>query len=259
MPDAWTDPLFTGVGVALVTLFSADGEVDVAATAAHAARLVELGVRAVVVAGSTGEAAALTEIERVALLTNVLEAVGADVPVLAGTGAPAARTAVALTQAAVQAGAAGVLCLSPPGVSDPRSYYDAVAQAATDAPLLAYHYPQVSPPGVPVELLAELPVTGLKDSSNDPDRLLAELDAFPGDLYVGSAALLSYAGPLGAAGAILALANVEPESCAAAFAGDPDAQRRLASAHRRARQDFPHGLKELVGARFGTSRTARLG
>ncbi|MGH9286064.1 MAG: dihydrodipicolinate synthase family protein, partial [Acidimicrobiales bacterium] len=52
-------PPFRGVGVALVTLFDERGGLDAGATADHAARLVELGVAAVVVAGSTGEAAAL--------------------------------------------------------------------------------------------------------------------------------------------------------------------------------------------------------
>ncbi|HJU01153.1 MAG TPA: dihydrodipicolinate synthase family protein, partial [Actinomycetes bacterium] len=60
-----TEPLFTGVGVALATLFDEAGDVDAKATAAHAATLVDLGIRAVVVAGSTGEAAALTAGERV--------------------------------------------------------------------------------------------------------------------------------------------------------------------------------------------------
>ncbi|MGE5763623.1 MAG: dihydrodipicolinate synthase family protein, partial [Mycobacterium leprae] len=46
--------LFTGVGLALVTVFDADDEVDVGATAALAVRLVDAGVRAVVVAGTTG-------------------------------------------------------------------------------------------------------------------------------------------------------------------------------------------------------------
>lgn len=52
--------LFTGVGVALVTLFRDDGALDAAATAELAAALTDLGVRAVLVAGTTGEAAALT-------------------------------------------------------------------------------------------------------------------------------------------------------------------------------------------------------
>src|ERR671933_643496 len=144
-----SEPPFTGVGVALVTLFDEDGELDLDATAEHAARLVDLGVRAVVVSGSTGEAAALSAEER--------------------------------------------------------------------------------------------------------GRLLQELDEWGGPLYTGSSALLALAGPLGCTGAILALANVEPEGCIAAFAGDAKAQRRLAGAHHAAPLRFPAGLKELMAARFGTS------
>lgn len=249
---------FTGVGVALVTLFDEDGEVDVFATAEHAARLVDLGVRAVVVSGSTGEAAALSAEERVLLLEGVRAAVPDGVPVLAGTGAPSPRQAAALTLSAREHGADGVLVLSPPGVADPRPYYEVVARAAGDLPVLAYHYPAASAPGIPVEALPHLPVAGLKDSSGDPDRLLAEL-AWDRPLYTGSSALLALAGPLGCAGAILALANVEPEGCAAAFAGDAAAQRRLAGAHHAAHVCFPRGLKELMATRFGTSPVARMG
>src|SRR6266545_4205044 len=58
------EPLFRGVGVALATLFDGAGGLDAKATAEHAATLVDLGVRAVVVAGPTGEAAPLTPAER---------------------------------------------------------------------------------------------------------------------------------------------------------------------------------------------------
>ncbi|MGH9084037.1 MAG: dihydrodipicolinate synthase family protein, partial [Acidimicrobiales bacterium] len=61
-------PIFSGVGVALVTLFDDEGEIDAPATADHAARLVERGVSAVLVAGSTGEASALDAEERSDLL-----------------------------------------------------------------------------------------------------------------------------------------------------------------------------------------------
>ena len=149
--------------------------------------------------------------------------------------------------------------LSPPGSHDPRPYYDTVARAASDLPLLAYHFPAASAPGITVEHLADLPVRGLKDSSGDPDRLLAELAGYGGHLYVGSSALLALAGPLGCAGAILALANAEPRACAAAFDGDPSAQRQLIAAHLAARRTFPHGLKRLVAERWGTSPVTRLG
>lgn len=255
--EAVPEPLFTGVGVALATLFDDDGEVDTAATAEHAAQLVELGMRAVLVAGSTGEASALSAEERAGLLVAVREAVPDPVPVLAGTGAPSARQASALTLSALEHGASAVLVLSPPRVTDPRPYYEVVARSAGDLPVLAYHFPTVSAPGIALEHLPDLPVAGLKDSSGDPRRLLATLDLGI-TLYTGSAALLALAGPVGCAGAILALANAEPEVCAAAFAGDPRSQRRLAAADRRAAAAFPGGIKGLMAERFGTSRVSRL-
>jgi 4-hydroxy-tetrahydrodipicolinate synthase len=253
------EPVFRGVGVALVTLFDEDGEIDVGATAAHAARLVEAGIQGVLISGSTGEAATLSAEERVLLLEGVRDAVPDDIPVLAGTGAPSARQAAALTLSASEHGADAVLVLSPPGVADPSAYYDIVARSAPDElPVLAYHFPKASGPGIPVEILPKLPVAGLKDSSGDPDRLLAELE-WGRPLYTGSSALLSFAGPLGCAGAILSLANVEPDGCIKAFAGDAAAQRRLTAAHQASRVDFPRGLKEMMSARFGTSPVCRIG
>lgn len=254
-----TEPLFTGVGVALVTLFDDRLDVDAAATADHAARLVGLGIQAVVVAGSTGEAASLDTGERTQLVGAVAAAVGDRVPVVAGTGAPSARQAAELTRAAVDAGAHGVLALSPPATLDSRPYYEVVAAAAGAVPVLAYHFPAVSAPGIPVERLAELRVSGLKDSSGDPNRLLATLGAFGGHVYVGSSALLVQAGAVGAAGAILALANAEPEDCLAAWAGDGEAQRRLAGPHATAAASFPAGIKRLAADRFGTPTHRRMG
>jgi 4-hydroxy-tetrahydrodipicolinate synthase len=253
------EPLFTGVGVALATLFDEAGELDAKATAGHAATLVELGVRAVVVAGSTGEASALTSEERIALLTETGRAVGSEVPVVAGTGAPSARQAAALTREAREAGADAVLALCPPRNNDPRPYYRAVAEAAGDLPCLAYHFPQTAPPGIPVEALPDLPIQGLKDSSGDPERLLAELAVFPHPLYVGASPILLMAGSLGLPGAILAVANIDPEHAIAAFAGDPAAQHALFTAHKRAKHAFPFGLKQAMADRFGTSPTTRLG
>jgi 4-hydroxy-tetrahydrodipicolinate synthase len=252
------EPVFTGVGVALVTLFDDDGEIDVAATAAHAVRLVERGVRAVLVSGSTGEAAALSAEERVLLLEGVRDAVPDQIPVIAGTGAPSARQAAALTLSASEHGADAVLALSPPRVPDPSAYYDIVVRSAGDLPVLAYHYPHASEPGIAVDVLAKLPVAGIKDSSGDPDRLLAELE-WGKPVYTGSSAVLSFAGPLGCAGALLSLANLEPEECAVAFTGDAAAQRRLTGAHRASRVDFPRGLKEMLATRDGTSPVCRMG
>lgn len=250
---------FDGVGVALLTMFDDRGELNGSATAEHAARLVELGVKAVVVAGSTGEAATLSLDERDLLLQAVRDELGGAVPVIAGTGAPSARQAAELTRRAVGHGADGVLALSPPGSGDLHRYYDAVADAAGGIPVLAYHYPGVSPPGIPVAALSDLPVDGVKDSTGDPDRLLEELAAFPQPIYVGSSAVLALAGPLGCAGAILALANLEPEMCRRAFAGDAAAQRDLGAAHLLAKRGGVPALKAAVAERYGTPVIARVG
>lgn len=252
-------PLFAGVGVALVTLFDDDGTLDAPATADLAVRLVDLGVRGVVLAGTTGEASALSADERIQLVRTVRDALTADVPVIAGTGAATGAQAADLTNGAFDAGADAVLVLSPPRVDDPRPYFDAVAKAAADRPVLAYHFPWASTPGIPVEALADLPVTGLKDSAGDPERLLAELDAFDGDVYVGASTILTLAGAVGATGAILTLANAEPERCLAAFAGDGAAQRALFPAHVAASREFPAGIKALVADRFGVSPAVRVG
>jgi dihydrodipicolinate synthase/N-acetylneuraminate lyase len=156
-------------------------------------------------------------------------------------------------------GADAVLALAPPGSVDVRPYYEAVAQAAGDVPVLAYHFPAIAPPGIPLDVLPSLPVDGCKDSSGDPGRLLDTLDLFDRPLYTGSSAILALAGPAGCTGAILSLANVAPELCVAAFAGDIDAQRKLAAVRRAEGDDFPAGTKRLTAERFGVSPVMRVG
>ncbi len=252
-------PLFTGVGVALVTLFDDGGDVDVDATARLAGDLAAAGMRAIVIAGSTGEAASLDGPERVALAKAARDVVAPGVPIVVGTGAPSARQAARLTAEVVAGGADGLLVLSQPRVSDPVPYYrEVVAAAGGAAPVLAYHFPVMSAPGIEVDdlrRLGEIGVVGVKDSSGDPARLVRTLETFDGALYVGSPWLLSAAGPLGATGAILAVANVEPASSVAAFGGDVAAQRSLAAVIPGA--SGPAGVKAVLAARRGTSTHVR--
>lgn len=250
--------MFEGVGVALVTLFDDEGELDAPATADHAARLVEAGVQAVIVAGSTGEASTLDNDERVDLVLAVRNAVDGRVPVIAGTGASSARQAVVLSLQAQEAGADALLVLSPPRVADPRRYYERVT-AAVDIPVLAYHYPTMSSPGIPVDVIRELPVHGLKDSSGDAERLTIEADELPVGLYVGEAALVLHASAIGCSGAILALANVDPEGCLRAWAGDGRVQRELVNGHRAGALAGIAGLKRTLCALHGTSPVTRVG
>ena len=251
--------MFTGVGVALVTLLDESGSVDTASTVTLAADLADRGMRSVLVAGTTGEAATLTDGERIELIEAVRAALPGDIPVIAGTGAPATDRAAVLTAAAAGAGADAVLAWPPPGSEDLEGYFTAVAAAADGLPVLGYHIPWISAPGIPVSALPGLPISGQKDSSGDPDRLLDEVAHYAGSTYVGSSALLALAGPIGATGALLALANLEPELCGLAFTGDAAAQRQLTDAHLAVRAGGVPELKRLLAAQRRTvalSRTA---
>jgi dihydrodipicolinate synthase/N-acetylneuraminate lyase len=141
------------------------------------------------------------------------------------------------------------------------AYYAEVVRAAAGAvPVLGYHFPMMSPPGIDVGLLprlTEVGVVGLKDSSGDASRLVRTVATFDGALYVGSPWLLSAAGALGAAGAILAVANIEPALSIAAFDGDAAAQQALVGPISQAAG--PAGVKAVLAARTGRSARSRLG
>ena len=252
-----SDLVFSGVGVALLTLLTEDGAVDTAATGAHAADLVNRGMQAVLACGTTGEPATLTDAERRGVITAVRAAVPAGTPVLGGTGAVTAGRAAELTTQAVEAGADAILAWPPPGSEDLPGYFAAIADAAQGRPVLGYHIPWISAPGLPLDALDELPIAGLKDSSGDPDRLIAEITRYRGATYTGNSAILAVAGPMGGAGAILAAANVEPERCCAAFGGDGAAQRELAGVHLAGKAGGPPALKRLLAERLGYSPVSR--
>ena len=253
-----TQPLWTGPAVALVNLFEHDGGVDAKRTADHASRLVADGIRGVLVNGSTGEAAALTDAERVELVAAVREACP-GVPVIAGASGPWWRPAAARVAAAIEAGADAVLVAPPRLGGSLTEYFARVSEAAAGVPVLAYHYPGVAGGPVPVDALSGLGVAGIKDSSGDPARLGHELGlGGPLAVYTGASALLGYASWLGAAGAIVAAANLVPRECLAAWDRDAAAQHVVLRTERESKS-LPGGLKEAMARRFGTSPVRRLG
>jgi 4-hydroxy-tetrahydrodipicolinate synthase len=240
------EPVFEGVGVALVSLFDSDDHLLVSETAEHATGLVERGVAAVTVAGTTGEPWRLDDEDRVALVEGCRASLPGDA-VIAGTGHSDPDKARDLTARCSAAGADAVLVLSPADAQTIPTFYEQIAQAAAGIPVLAYHFPAFAPPGIGMDELDDLPVAGVKDSSADADRLVIEVDVCDYAVYTGSANLLSLAGGVGAAGAIVAMANAEPERCVKAFGGDLTAQAELTSMHLASINGFPQGLKALAG------------
>lgn len=231
----------SGVGVALVTVFDDGGTPDVAATVARARACVARGVSGILVAGTTGEAWRLTPGHRIEVASAVKDALP-EIPVVVGTGDPAAARAFAITAEVAETGVADALLVLSPGDLAAGEFYSAVARDARGIPVLAYHNPAMSAPGVDATEVPALGVDGIKDSSGSTDRL-AELIERDVTVYVGSPTLLAVAGACGARGALLALANVVPSLCIAAWNGDMSAQRRLFAIRRSTAAGFPGSLK----------------
>lgn len=224
-----------------MTFFTSDGTVDLKATAARARQCVELGVSSVLVAGTTGEAARLSVHDRVELASAVKDA-APGTPLIVGTGRPAVEDALEATARVAAEGAADAILAYCPNETDPAPFFRAVGDEAKGLPVLAYHNPALEARGLGTGELSSLDIEGVKDSSANSNRL-ADLVELGVRVYVGSPTQLALAGPCGAAGALLGVANIAPTDCIAAWNGDFAAQRRLFALHRRAAHEFPSYLK----------------
>jgi len=106
------EPIFTGAGVAIITPFTEDG-----VNFEEFGRIIEDqiagGTDAIVVTGTTGEAAAMSDAEHKAVIKFVVETVGGRIPVIAGTGSNDTNYAIQLSQYAEKVGADGLLLVTP--------------------------------------------------------------------------------------------------------------------------------------------------
>ncbi|CAB4346317.1 MAG: 4-hydroxy-tetrahydrodipicolinate synthase [Actinobacteria bacterium] len=185
---------FGSVITAMVTPFTADGELDHEGAAELARWLVAQGNEALVLSGTTGEAACLTDEEQIALWRTVRAAV--DVPLIAGSGTNDTRHAAELTSAAAGAGMDAVLIVTPyynrPSQAGIEAHFHYVC-AATELPAIMYDIPVRTGRKIGTDLIVrmakEIPnVVGLKDAAGDPgatSRVIAEapegFEVFSGD------------------------------------------------------------------------------
>jgi 4-hydroxy-tetrahydrodipicolinate synthase len=150
---------FSGVITAMATPFDERGEVDHAAAAGLAAHLLANGSDGLVVAGTTGEAATLTDEEQIDLLRAVRAEVGEGALLVCGSGTNDTRHSVALTRAADAAGADAMLVVTPyynkPNRAGIKAHVEAVA-AVTEKPIIVYNIPSRTVVNVSPEDLAEL-------------------------------------------------------------------------------------------------------
>jgi 4-hydroxy-tetrahydrodipicolinate synthase len=197
---------FGAVICAMATPFDDDGRLDIVGAVKLARWLVDNGNDGLVLAGTTGEAPALSDQEKLALWKAVRAVVG--VPVIANTGTASTAHSVELTKMAADIGADGALVVTPyynrPSQAGIEAHFRAVA-SATELPVIAYDIPKRTGRELRAATLARLAadgvIAGLKDASGSIGATAALIEQAPHsfEVYSGEDALTL---PLLAVGAV---------------------------------------------------------
>ncbi|MEO6924326.1 MAG: 4-hydroxy-tetrahydrodipicolinate synthase [Bryocella sp.] len=209
-----------GCGTALITPFRPDGSLDEAALHAHVTRQVDNGVSLLVPAGTTGEAATLSEQELLRVAETTIAASNGRVPVFIGCTHNSTRQAVknAETLSRVH-GLGGLLSANPyynkPNQEGQFQHFRAIA-AATELPILLYNIP--SRTGVNLEVdtvlrLAEIPnIVGIKESSGNLTQISELISRAPRafKIFSGDDALALPTIAAGGVGVISVASNAIP-------------------------------------------------
>ena len=232
-------PFFSGVCTALVTPFLKDS-VNYPMLEQLLRRQYDAGIRALVICGTTGESATLTDEEKLTMFRYAKKSGPEDLRIIAGTGSNSTAHAIALSQAAQDAGADALLVVSPYyNKATPEGLYLHYAAIASSVqiPVILYNVPSRTGVDIPVEVyrrLSQIPnIAGVKEASSDIRKLARIRSQCPDHFTVwcGNDDLAVAAMALGAKGLISVVSNIEPEitgsMIGAALDGDFDTATAL--------------------------------
>src|SRR5256885_5567080 len=195
---------------AMVTPFDAQGRVDEEATVRLMHHLVDHGSDGLVVCGTTGEAATLSDEEHLGLIELAVREAGDYGTIVAGAGSNDTRHACHMTERATELGADAILSVTPyynkPNRRGIRRHYEEIARA-TDKPIVLYNIPSRVVLDLPNDFLAELAqierVDYVKQANNDNLALVDGLG-----LYAGNDEIFARTLDLGGLGGILVASHV---------------------------------------------------
>ncbi|MBQ6322447.1 MAG: 4-hydroxy-tetrahydrodipicolinate synthase [Lachnospiraceae bacterium] len=233
--------IFTGAGVAIVTPMHDDLTVNYEKLSELIEEQIAGGTDAIIICGTTGESATLTEAEHIDVIRYCVEKVNGRIPVVAGTGSNSTETAVYLSVEAEKCGADALLLVTP--------YYNKATQKglirhfttianAVKLPVILYNVPSRTGcnilPATMAELVNTVPnIVGIKEASGNISQI-AKLKSLAGDkidLYSGNDDQIIPIMSLGGIGVISVLSNVAPaqthEITAAYLRGDTAKAARM--------------------------------
>ena len=209
--------VFSGVGVALITPFK-NGEIDFQTLSELIELQIKGGSDCIVIGGTTGEAATLTDEERYRLFEFSAERISGRAKLVLGTGTNDTRAAIRHTKYAERVGCDGVLLVTPyynKGTeSGVEKHYLSVAESVC-LPTILYNVPSRTGVNLGINLLARLAehqnIVAIKEASDSADRLV-ELSALGMlDIYAGNDSQIYTNLSLGGKGVISVVANLLPK------------------------------------------------
>jgi 4-hydroxy-tetrahydrodipicolinate synthase len=231
---------WTGCGTALVTPFDHAGNVDEGAVRRLVKRQIEAGIHFLVPCGTTGESPTLSEDERVRIVELVVDEAAGRVPVLAGAGGYDTRDVIHIARRMEQAGAGGLLSVTPyynkPTPEGLYQHYRAIAEAVP-LPIIVYNVPGRTGVNIDPATLVRLStipgIVGVKEASGNMGQICDVCRSVPEDFIVlsGDDALTLPVMAVGGHGIISVASNGLPAEMVRmveyAEAGDFAAARRI--------------------------------
>ena len=185
-------PVFKGCATALITPFTHD-TVDYAAFRRLIDYQLEAGINALVICGTTGEAATMSYAEKMRTLETAVRHVDGRVPVIAGTGANSTETAIALSRDAERIGADALLVVTPYYNKATQAglirHYEAIANSV-EKPVILYNVPARTGVSCTAETYAALSahpnIVGVKEASGNLSLVQKTRELCPDDFYIWS-------------------------------------------------------------------------
>lgn len=212
-------PVFTGAGVAIITPFDADGNVNYPVLGELIEFQVKNGTDAIIICGTTGESSTLTHEEHVGCIQYCVEKVAGRIPVIAGTGSNDTAYAIELSQEACRLGADALLVVTPYYNKTSQrgliQHFTAIANAVSK-PMILYSVPSRTGVNITPETCLELSkhpiINGIKEASGNLSQIV-KIAALCGDnlnIWSGNDDQITAICAMGGRGVISVLSNIMP-------------------------------------------------
>lgn len=211
--------IFKGSGVALITPFKENGEIDFETLKNLVEFQIENGTDSIIICGTTGESSTLSDEEHIKCIEACVKYVNGRIPVIAGTGSNDTKTAVMLSKEAEKVGVDGLLCVTPyynkTSQDGLKRYYGKIADSV-NIPIIMYNVPSRTGMNITLETMIDIVennsnIVAIKEASGNISAIAKILASNALDVYSGNDDQTVPILSLGGIGVISVVANIFPK------------------------------------------------